>query len=93
MNKEGSSTRLLLTFFVVLLISLIACSTLAPLKIEPCAVLPDNSGCHAVPLNQPNREPYDRVVGAGDICMTSDDYAVLQKYMREMRVRCGDRCD
>ncbi len=64
-----------------------------PLKIDPCAIYNDGSGlCHAVPLNQPDKAEYDRPVMAGDIAVTSDEYAALQKSYRELMRQCGDRC-
>lgn len=67
---------------------------LKPLKIDPCAVWPDDiSMCHAVPLNQPGKPEYDREIAPMDICVTPDEYAEIQKSYRELLRRCGDRCE
>lgn len=68
---------------------------LEPLKIDPCGVYVEPNGvafCHAVPLNQPGKLEYEREVKNADICVTSDEYAELQKSYRELFRRCGDRC-
>ena len=80
-----------LIFFVVVLTA--GCS-LEPLKIDPCAVyIADPYKCHAVPLHQPGKEEYDRDINPGDICVSSDEYAALQKSYRELRRRCGEKCE
>ncbi len=87
-----NSTRLLLILSVTP--ALAACK-LPPLKIDPCAVWADEADrleCHAVPLNQPEKPEYDRLVIPSDICVTADDYAALQKHYREAIRLCGDRC-
>lgn len=48
--------------------------------------------CHAVPLNQPGKEEYDRPVNVSDVVVTADEYAEIQKSYREIMRRCGDRC-
>ena len=78
--------RLLLSFFVV---ATAGCSTLSPLQVDPCAVTPLFDTCHAVPLNQPGIEPYDRVIEKGDICFTPEDYARIQKSYRQLVRQCG----
>lgn len=73
---------------------MVACK-LEPLKIDPCAVVSEFTSitiCHAVPINQPGKEEYDREIELGDICVTPDDYAKLQKSYRELMRLCGDRC-
>ncbi len=66
---------------------------LDPLKIDPCSVYSDPLFplCYAVPLNS-QKQPYDRKVQSGDICVTSDEYAEIQKSYREILKRCGDKC-
>jgi type IV pilus biogenesis protein CpaD/CtpE len=62
------------------------------LEVDPCGVYPDDrTTCHAVPLNEEKPE-YDRPIMGGDICVTLDEYAKIQKYYRDMMKRCGDRC-
>ncbi len=63
------------------------------LKIDPCAIWGEFSMCHAVPLNQPEKPEYDRPLNDGDICVTSDEYAALQKSFREIMKRCGAECN
>ncbi len=71
---------------------MVACSV-DPIKIDPCAVyVADPYKCHAVPINQPGKPDYDRYLNPGDICVTSDEYADLQKAYREILRRCGDNC-
>jgi hypothetical protein len=63
------------------------------LKIEPCAVWPDNlNRCHAVPLD-PVLKEYDRDLKAGDICISSDEYSKAQKYIKELLKLCGGDCE
>lgn len=77
----------------------LACS-LEPLKIDPCQIWPDDlSMCHAVPINQIGKAPYDRKLNPGDVCIDMDGYASAQKFSREVLRRCkalkeacGDRC-
>jgi hypothetical protein len=54
--------------------------------------MPELKSCYAVPLNQPEKEEYERPIQAGDICVTPDEYAAIQKSYRELLKRCGDRC-
>jgi hypothetical protein len=90
LSSVKNSAILLLIFFAVLMVA--GCK-LTPLKIDPCAVWPDDiSNCYAVPLNQAGKLPYDRKINPGDICVTSDEYAKIQKSYREILKRCGDRC-
>jgi hypothetical protein len=76
--------------FVVTL--LLAGCNLTPLKIDPCTIMPELATCYAVPLNQPEKPEYERPLNPGDICVTSDEYAAIQKSYRELLKRCGDRC-
>ena len=64
-----------------------------PLKVDPCAILPELSSCYAVPLNQPDKPEYERPLNAGDICVTADDYAKIQAYNREVLRRCASNCE
>lgn len=81
--------RLLLIFLSLILIS---CKN-RELKITPCAVIPgDTLLCHAVPLNQPEVRSYDRILEAGDICLSAKDYAEVQKAIRALYIQCGDSC-
>lgn len=66
---------------------------LEPLKIDPCIVYPDLSSCFAVPLNQPGKAEYDRAIDENNVCVTSDEYALLQKHYRDLMELCGDRCE
>jgi hypothetical protein len=54
--------------------------------------MPDLKTCYAVPINQPDKKEYEREIQPGDICVTPDEYAELQKNFRELLRRCGDRC-
>lgn len=70
---------------------------LEPLKIDPCTVLPkslwgEDPTCFAVPLNQPDKPEYDRVVIPGDICVSSTEYQALQNSYREILDRCAEKC-
>lgn len=76
----------------------LACD-LEPLQIDPCAILPDLKTCHAVPINQPDKPEYDRLIEPGNVCLIPDEYAKAQKFSREVLRRCkalkqacGDRC-
>ena len=71
---------------------LLAGCNLAPLKIDPCTILPGLTTCYAVPLNQPEKPEYERPLQGGDVCVTPDEYAAIQKSYRELPRRCGDRC-
>jgi hypothetical protein len=83
-------TKLLQTSFVTLMVA--GCN-LAPLQVDPCAVWPDDiTQCRAIPLNQPDKAPYDRPIGAGDICVLATEYSEIQKHYREVLRLCGDRC-
>lgn len=89
-SNARNSTKLSLILFAVLGVA--GCK-LTPLKIDPCAVWSTYPlQCHAVPINQPGKEEYERPLNLGDICVTSDEYAELQKSYREIMRRCGDRC-
>jgi hypothetical protein len=56
--------------------------------------LPDNpQWAHCVPLNQPDKPEYDRPVQPGDIIVTPDEYAAIQKQYRELLRLCADRCE
>lgn len=80
----------LVSFVAVLLVG--GCS-LTPLQIDPCVIWPDDlSMCRAIPLNQPEKPDYDRKLNHGDVCVTQDEYAKLQKSFREIMRRCGEKC-
>lgn len=80
--------NLLLISFVI---AMAGCN-LKPLTIDPCAILPDMKSCYAVPLNNPGKANYERLLNAGDICFLSDEYARAQKSYRALMRKCGDRC-
>lgn len=84
LNKGKSSSLL---FLILLGVALQGCK-LKALKVDPCAV-DEFMNCHAVPLNSPKQE-YDRSVNKGDICLTSDEYAEVQKAFREMERRINE---
>ncbi len=67
---------------------------LKPLAIDPCAVWVDELviTCHAIPLNQSEKPEYERDIKDGDVCVTGEEYAALQKQFREVMRRCGDEC-
>lgn len=91
-NKKRNLIRLLGTLLGTL--TLAGCK-LEPLKIDPCAVVSEFTSiviCHAIPLNQPGKTEYDREIEYGDICVTPEDYAKIQKSYREIMRLCGDRC-
>lgn len=73
-------------------LAILAACNLKPLTIDPCAILPDLKTCHAVPLNNPSKPEYDRLISASDICVTDDEYAALQKAYRTLLRRCGNSC-
>lgn len=79
-------------FVILSLTGLLAACNMQPLQIDPCAILPDMKTCYAVPLNQPGKPEYERPLNASDICVTSDEYAKLQKYSDEVLRRCGKKC-
>lgn len=80
--------KLLVLFFALIT----AACNLAPLKIDPCGIMPDLKSCYAVPINQPDKPEYERSLQFGDICVTAEEYSELQKHYREVLRRCGDRC-
>lgn len=69
-----------------------AACNLKPLTIDPCSILPDLKNCYAVPINNPAKKEYERPLNVGDICVTSDEYAALQKSYRALLKRCGNAC-
>jgi len=71
---------------------LLAGCKLDPIKIDPCSILPGGIDCYAIPLNQPDKEEYERPLNLGDVCVTSDEYAQLQKHFNRLMQKCGDRC-
>lgn len=78
---------------ILSVVTLLTACKLDPLQIDPCSVFFDNSfECHAVPINQPGKPQYDRSLNNGDICVTSDEYAALQKSFREIMRHCGENC-
>jgi hypothetical protein len=81
-------------FLILSAAVLLAGCKLEPLKIDPCALLPETETCYAVPINQPGRQEYVRPLNHNppDICVTSDEYARTQKAYRELMRLCGDRC-
>lgn len=75
------------------------CSSIDPPKIDPCQAFwevsegkPPFLDAHCVPLNQPGKPEYDRPIAAEDVCVKSEEYAALQKFMRDVIRECGDRC-
>jgi hypothetical protein len=68
------------------------CRSFEQLAIDPCSIMPEMNICYAVPLNQPGKQEYERPLNVGDICVTQDEYAKIQKHYRELMKRCGDRC-
>lgn len=91
LNREKNLKKL---FVSLSLVVLTAGCKLKPLKIDPCGAYPHPLFplCLAVPLNQPQKPEYDREIKPSDICVTSDEYAQIQKYTRELIERCGDKC-
>ncbi len=87
-NVKNSMTLFLVSSVAT---AAVGCKVVPP-KVDPCAILPDLLWCHATPINQPDKPAYDRPVEEGDICVTPDEYAALQKFLREIKRQCGDRC-
>jgi hypothetical protein len=54
--------------------------------------MPELTTCYAVPINQPEKPEYERPLVAGDICVSPEEYAEIQKSYRELLKRCGDKC-
>jgi hypothetical protein len=51
-----------------------------PLKYTPCVVLRDDSNeCRAVPVNQPEKQDFDRKLKSSDVCLPAADYVELQR--------------
>lgn len=76
----------------VILLALVACKT-EPLDVDPCTLWPDDFGMlHCVPLIEKKPE-YDRKQQAGDTCLTPDEVAKAQKYINEILIKCGKKCD
>ncbi len=92
-SSERNSTLASLAFCALLLLA--GCS-LPDIKVDPCQVLPPEEGvptsAHCIPINQPEKPEYDRPVNPGDVVVTADEWAKIQKYVREILRRCGDRC-
>lgn len=87
---------LFLGLFVTL--TMAGCNALS-LKIDPCMAYWEtnkenskflNGWC--VPLNNPKKPEYERAPKEGDVFVTAEEYAAIQKHYREMLRRCGDRC-
>jgi hypothetical protein len=79
------------SFVIALAISFVVGCKVKPLKIDPCAVYPnDPRYCYAVPINQPGKDEYDRLVQGGDICITAEEYTRAREYIRQVRQQCGE---
>lgn len=87
--KKLISVELLLILCALILVG----CKLTPLKVDPCFTMPDSPGrCYAIPINQKSKPAYERALNLGDVCVTMDEYATMQKSYRELMRKCGDRC-
>jgi len=79
-------------YAILLAMTLTAGCRLAPLEIDPCTIMPEVETCYAIPLNQSGKQEYERPLRPGDVCVTSEEYAEIQKRFRELLERCGEKC-
>ena len=70
---------------------MVACDDTSLKNLAPCVIYPELDKCLAVPLDD-SKQPYERLLQVNDVCIPSDDYALVQKHYRAILRKCGNRC-